>query len=183
MTAGKWTRRKSANQRERERGGVESQGCCHGVWYCGYKMDCFQGDRQLKATVLSPLILILYYLKLSSRTRVWETEDRQSCLVKMLDENSWRWQWVRKSKRSNQRAILPLNTQCWHSRTPDTPCFQCHVRVMWPNLQYQWRTDLVCKSRLILFLPALWKDLLSFFSLTPARSSGDLQILSIKATA
>lgn len=67
---------------EREKAGVESWGCCHGVWYCGYKMDCCQGDRQLKATffyipIKSYPLLPQIILKNMS---VWNRTDRTDSL-------------------------------------------------------------------------------------------------------
>lgn len=43
-------------------------------------------------------------------------------------------EWVKKIKISNQCAALLITTQCWHSPTGHKPCFQCHIKVMRPNL-------------------------------------------------
>lgn len=144
MTEEKCTRRKKKKEERSHEAAI---------WYYGDKMDCFQGCRQLKATALSPLSLMLYYLKLSSRTRVRETEVRQNCLMKMLDVNSRRWQWVKESKRSNQTPPCP------HERTTLTRPNSRHTLLSVSCQGYvtqlalpihQWRADLVCKSRLVL---------------------------------
>lgn len=67
---------KEEEKAQRQRDGVKSQGCCHGTWYCGYKLDCYQGDRLVKGTILYPLGLILHYLKLSSMT-MWEKRGKK----------------------------------------------------------------------------------------------------------
>lgn len=138
-------------------------------------MDCFQGNRQLKATgfiSIKTYPLVPEMIKSIGKQAKVSHENARCKLLEMIVRKGWGS--ISSSPHNADKVQFEVyfvfSVSCWGNATKLT------VKV------YLQGTCFIFRSRSILFLAALWKDLL-FPSLPPAHSASDLQILSIKASA